>query len=119
MACVGVHRASASTVRVRRPPSLPGVIGCFVANTTNGKFLLAVLAAVHSGLFRTELRKRANALAERDTVQHSNRLVVASRPHRAPHADSVGVRLARWIFLYLGSFPESGAISTRLSEKMF
>ena len=108
MACAGVHRASASTVRVRRPPSLPGVVGCFVANTINGKFPLTVLAAVHSGFLRTKLRKRAHALAERGTVQHSNRLVVASRPHRAPHADSVGVRLARWIFPYLGCFPESG-----------
>ena len=95
MACAGVHRASASTVRVRRPPSLPGVVGCFVANTTNGKFPLTVLAAVHSGFLRTKLRKRAHALAERSAVQHSDLFVVASRPHCAPHAGGVGVRLAR------------------------
>ena len=108
MACAGVHRAFASAVRVRRPPSLPGVVGCFITNTTNGKFPLTVLAAVHGRFLRTKLRKCAHALAERGTVQHSNRLVVASRPHRAPHADSVGVRLARWIFPYLGFFSGVG-----------
>ena len=116
MACTGVHRAFASAVRVRRPPSLPGVVGCFITNTTHGKFPLTVLAAVHGRFLRTKLCKCAHALAERGAVQHSDRLVVASRPHRAPHADSV--RLARWIFLYLGSFPESGAISARLSENV-
>ena len=114
MACAGVHRAFASTVRVRRPPSLPGVVGCFITNTTHGKFPFTVLAAVHGRFLRTKLRKCAHALAERGAVQHSDRLVVASRPHRAPHADSVGVRLAR-----LGSFPESGAISALFQMKMF
>ena len=108
MACAGVHRAFASAVRVRRPPSLPGVVGCFITNTTYGKFPFTVLAAVHGRFLRTKLRKCAHALAERGTVQHSNRLVVASRPHRAPHADSVGVRLARWIFPYLGFFSGVG-----------
>ncbi len=79
----------------------------------------SVLAAVHGRFLRTKLCKCAHALAERGTVQHSNRLVVASRPHRAPHADSMGVRLDRWIFpprLFsgdgrdLGTFPNENVL---------